>query len=118
MQDPSQVHYVAAKRVLRYLKGTRTFGMHFLKSDSMELIGFSDSDWGGSEEMIIVLVSAYVVAKQLMWLRKILCDLGCIQQSPTILLCDNTSAITISKNSVFHDKTKHMKIKYHAIRQY
>ena len=41
-----------------------------------------------------------------------------MQQSPTVLFCDNTSAIAISKNSVFHDKTKHMKIKYHAIRQY
>ena len=29
IQDPSQVHYVASKRVLRYLKGTLSFGMHF-----------------------------------------------------------------------------------------
>ena len=34
------------------------------------------------------------------------------------MLCDNISAIAISKNSAFHDKTKHMKIKFHALRQF
>ncbi|XP_073268029.1 uncharacterized protein [Populus alba] len=63
-------------------------------------------------------ITASVVAKQLIWLRKMLSDLDCNQQNPTTLFCDNTSAIVISKNSVFHDKTKHMKIKFHAIRQF
>jgi hypothetical protein len=44
MQGPSQIHFVAAKRVLRYLKGTLKFGMHFMKSSSIKLIGFSNSD--------------------------------------------------------------------------
>jgi len=44
MQDPSQNHLVAAKRVLRYLKGTAGFGMHFVKSSSVNIVGFSDSD--------------------------------------------------------------------------
>ena len=61
-------------------------------------------------------IAAYVAAKQLIWLRKMLSDLDCNQQNPTTLFCDNTSAIAISKNYVFHDKTKHMKIKFHAIR--
>ena len=63
-------------------------------------------------------VAAYVAAKQLIWLRKMLKDIDCVQVNPTVLLCDNMSAIAISKNSVFHNKTKHMKIKYHALRQF
>ena len=63
-------------------------------------------------------MAAYVAAKQLIWLRKMLNDLDFDQQSPTELFCYNTSAITISKNSVFHNRTKHMKIKFHAIRQF
>jgi len=50
MQSPSQIHFVAAKRVLRYLKGTLEFVMHFVKSSFVKLIGFSDSDWAGSDE--------------------------------------------------------------------
>jgi hypothetical protein len=63
-------------------------------------------------------ITIYVAAKQLIWLRKMLSDLDCNQQNLIELFCDNTSAITISKNYVFHDKTKHMKIKFHAIRQF
>ena len=54
MQDPSQIHYPSAKRVLRYLKGTLTFDMHFMRSNSMKLVGFIDSDWGGSDETISI----------------------------------------------------------------
>jgi histone deacetylase 1/2 len=50
MQEPSQNHFVAAKRVLRYLRGTASFGINFVKSNSINLVGFSDSDWGGSDE--------------------------------------------------------------------
>ena len=53
MQDRSQLHFVVAKRVLRYLKGTIEFGILFKKSNSPKLIGFIDSDWGGSEEDMI-----------------------------------------------------------------
>ena len=34
-----------------------------------------------------------------------------------ILYCDNTSAINISKNLVMHEKTKHIAIKYHYVRE-
>jgi hypothetical protein len=63
-------------------------------------------------------IAAYMTAKQLIWLRKMLNDLDFDQRSPTELFCDNTSAKAISKNSLFHDRTKHMKIKFHAIRQF
>jgi hypothetical protein len=105
MQSPSQIYFVAAKRVLRYLKGTLEFGMHFVKSSSVKLVGFSDSDWAGSDEEMISTsgdcfaigesifcwnskkqsvvahstaeaeyIAAYMAAKQLIWLRKMLND--------------------------------------------
>jgi hypothetical protein len=63
-------------------------------------------------------ITTYVAVKQMIWLRKMLNDLDFDQRSPTELFCDNTSAKAISKNSVFHNRTKHMKIKFHAIRQF
>jgi hypothetical protein len=105
---------VATKRVLRYLKGAIGFGMHFVKSSSVNLVGYSDSDWGkGDEEMMSTLgycfaigdrifcynskkqfvvthstteaeyIAAYVAAKQLIWLRKMLTDMDFDKQSPT-----------------------------------
>ncbi|KAK9740342.1 hypothetical protein RND81_03G027900 [Saponaria officinalis] len=48
MQSPSQLHHSAAKRVLRYLKGTKELGIWYKPTKTSELVGYSDSDWGGS----------------------------------------------------------------------
>ena len=48
MHCASELHFKAAKRVLRYVKGTADFGVCFKKSEKLELHGYSDSDWAGS----------------------------------------------------------------------
>lgn len=48
MHCASEWHLKAAKRVLRYVKGTCDFGIKFTRSKEFKLVGFSDSDWGGS----------------------------------------------------------------------
>ena len=50
-------------------------------------------------------------------MRKILEDLCLKQQESTQLFVDNQAAISISSNPVFHDKTKHFKIKYYFLRE-
>ncbi|XP_016750476.1 secreted RxLR effector protein 161-like [Gossypium hirsutum] len=48
MHCASELHLKAAKRVIRYVKGTSEFGVKFIRSKEFKLVGFSDSDWGGS----------------------------------------------------------------------
>ncbi|KAH9793969.1 Integrase catalytic domain-containing protein [Citrus sinensis] len=48
MHCASEWHLKAAKRVLRYVKGTCNFGIKFTRSKEFKLFGYSDSDWGGS----------------------------------------------------------------------
>ena len=43
----SELHMVAAKRVLRYLKSTFSYGIKFCKVQELKLQGYSDSDWAG-----------------------------------------------------------------------
>ena len=50
MQDPSEFHLGAAKRVLRYLKGTLAYGIKYYRGEELKLIGFCDSDWAGSRD--------------------------------------------------------------------
>ncbi|KAL8117737.1 hypothetical protein AgCh_015570 [Apium graveolens] len=50
MQDPSEVHLGAAKRVLRYIKGTVAYGIKYFKGEELKLISFYDSDWAGSRD--------------------------------------------------------------------
>ena len=48
MVDPRQVHLIAAKHVLRYLKGTIEYGLWFNADCEFKLQGFIDSDWDGN----------------------------------------------------------------------
>ncbi|XP_057432877.1 uncharacterized mitochondrial protein AtMg00810-like [Lotus japonicus] len=50
MSRPTEVHYSAAKRILRYLQGTTKFGILYKREGNLELIGFTDSDYAGSVE--------------------------------------------------------------------
>ena len=47
MENPTTTHFKAAKRILRYLKGTIDFGLLYWFSNNYKLVGYSDSDWGG-----------------------------------------------------------------------
>ncbi|KAL5770613.1 hypothetical protein ACOSP7_014767 [Xanthoceras sorbifolium] len=62
----------------------------------------------------IVAASA---ANQAIWLKKLLDDLGIKQTDPTELIIDNKFAITIATNLVQHGRTKHIKVKFHSIRE-
>ena len=47
MAKPKEIHLQAAKRVLRYLKGTVDYGIFYKKSGNQKLIAFTDSDYAG-----------------------------------------------------------------------
>ena len=50
MQKPCEGHWSAAKRVLRYLKGTEDFGIKYTQVNDFNLIRYSDSDFDGDKE--------------------------------------------------------------------
>lgn len=47
LNNPGEVHMQAAKRVLRYLKGTKHWKVRFDCNKELTLFGYSNSDWGG-----------------------------------------------------------------------
>lgn len=144
MSDPAPVHWDAAKRVLRYLKGTRDLRLTFSGSDE-GLIGFTDADWcslphrhsisgyvftfsGGAvswrsrKQPIISLSSTeaeYVAAseagRELLWLRYLIGELTHPLQKATPLRCDNQSAIAIVDSGLLHARTKHIDIRFRFI---
>src|SRR6266487_4370937 len=52
MERPKMSHLSAAKRILRYIKGTMDYGIVFNKPDKkdIELIGYTDSNWCGDKD--------------------------------------------------------------------
>eukprot|EP00253_Pinus_taeda_P030742 PITA_30742 len=50
MQTPREIHWKAAKRILRYVRGTVQFGIHYSARESPLLVGFTDFDWAGDPD--------------------------------------------------------------------
>ena len=61
-------------------------------------------------------VTACSASCEIVWLQKLLSDIFDLQLDATCILCDNQSCVKLSENPVFHDKSKHIEIKYHYIR--
>jgi hypothetical protein len=52
------------------------------------------------------------------WLRKLLTGLFGQELGPTMIYCDNQNCLKLTKNLVFHDRSKHIEIRYHFIRDH
>jgi len=65
-----------------------------------------------AEAEYVVVASCYT---QLLWMMKTLQRIQITCSPPIFIRCDNTSAISISKNLVMHSKTKHIPIKCHFL---
>jgi hypothetical protein len=61
-------------------------------------------------------IALSVAVREAVWLRKLLTDLFDHEMDPTTIHCDNQSCVKLSENPVFHDRSKHIEIKYHYIR--
>ncbi|CAN1165361.1 Retrovirus-related Pol polyprotein from transposon TNT 1-94 [Linum perenne] len=54
---------------------------------------------------------------EVQWMKSLLEDFGVTQEKPIQLYCDNQSAIHIARNPVFHERTKHIEIDCHVVRE-
>lgn len=144
--NPKESHLKAIKRILRYVKGSKNLGLFYPKSKEFNLTAYTDADyggckidrkstsgichflgnslvsWGSKKKNTIALSSTkdkYVAASlcctQVLWIKHQLEDYG-IHLDRIPIKCDDTSIIALSKNPVFHTRTKHIGIKYHFLR--
>ncbi|CAN0876377.1 Retrovirus-related Pol polyprotein from transposon TNT 1-94 [Linum grandiflorum] len=148
MGNPRKPHLDAVYRIMRYLQGTRTMGIFFPSTGSMEVSAFADADYAGcfdtrrstsgwcvkvgdacvawrckKQERIskssteVEYRSMSEVCSEVVWLTRLLAELGHQVELPVHLHADNTSAIQIATNPVLHDRTKHIETHVHYIRQ-
>lgn len=80
--------------------------------------------WSSKKQPIVTLssteaeyVAAATCASQAIWMRRILKEIGHEQDEEMVLFCDNTSTIKLSKNAVMHGKSKHIRVRYHFLRE-
>ncbi|WJZ80908.1 hypothetical protein VitviT2T_000776 [Vitis vinifera] len=93
-------------------------------SDYFTFVGGNLVTWRSKKQKVVALSSAKVkfrgMAKglcELLWLRRLLTEIGFPPSREMNLFCDNKAAIDIAHNPVQHDRTKHVKVNRHFIKQ-
>ena len=61
-------------------------------------------------------MAASQAACEAIWMQKVLVGLFGQRMDPTVIYCDNKSCIKLSENPFFHDRSKHIDIQYHHLR--
>jgi hypothetical protein len=150
--NPSPQHLKAAKRLLRYLRGTETLGITYRGNPDgfLGIKAYSDSDYAGDLETrrsttgyVIFMANGPViwksarqkavtlssteaeyyalsnVAREAAWLYALLTELGYAGPDlrPLQVNGDNQGSLYLAENPQYHQKTKHIDVQYHYVRQ-
>lgn len=133
-------HLSAVKNLLMYVAGTLDYGCYYTTTTGdARFIGYSDADMAGdvdshkihrarcssgiSQHKVVSLsyceseyIATTTAACQGIWLGRLLGDLLGTDPLVADLLMDNKSAIQLCKHLVFHDRSKHIEVRYNYIR--
>jgi hypothetical protein len=145
MSNPGKEHWRSVQWIFRYLRGTADSCLKFERTDK-GLIGYVDSDyaadldrrrsltgyvfnvgscavsWRATLQSVVALSTTEAeymticdACKELIWLKGLYAEL-CGVESCISLHCDNQSEIYLIKDQMLHERTKHIDIKYHFVR--
>ncbi|CAI7797143.1 unnamed protein product, partial [Closterium sp. NIES-54] len=143
---PRCIHMRAALRALRYLVDTADRVIRYERQGGEQVVGYTDSDWGGEtdgksrsayifklgggaiswyskkQDSVAASVSEAEYkalsegAKEAIWLRSLLAEMHVGDGGAIPLLCDNEAAVSFAHNPVLHQRTKHIKVAWHFVR--
>ncbi|GJU78814.1 retrovirus-related pol polyprotein from transposon TNT 1-94 [Tanacetum coccineum] len=121
--NPKESYLIVVKRIFRYLKGTPSLGLWYLKCSGFDLKGYSDSNYAGcnmdrkSTSAEAEYVAAAGCCANILWMKSQRTYYDIIYEKVPIF-CYKTSAIAISNNLILHSRTKDIDIIYHFIRDH
>lgn len=147
LNNPSIQHWIAFKRVLRFLKGSQSLSL-VLGGTDLSLNAYADADfaacpitrrstggyvtrlggstvnWNSKKQDTVATStteaeyrSAYEGGQDIIWLNNLINGMGIKQKEPPSFKLDNQEAIALSKNEKFKRRTKHVDVKYHWLRE-
>lgn len=139
-------HWKSVKRIFRYLKGTDELKLTYRMNGNEEVIGYCDADWAGNEERtstsgyVFILqdgaiswsskkqktvalstteaeyMSLSAACQEAIWLKQLIAEVEDKEESIQIY-CDNKSTIDLANTSSYKQRTKHIDIRHHFIKE-
>nr|GFD19571.1 hypothetical protein [Tanacetum cinerariifolium] len=102
MHDQRDGHIQVLKRIIRYLQWTLSYGLHLSKTANHSLVAYADANWAGCPDTrrFTSGYCVYLVSKVI------------------LVYCDNVSVIYLSGNPVQHQRTKHIELDIHFVREH
>jgi len=102
---------------MQIMEGTLTVGSPLVK------LGTGAISWSSKFQTMVALstteaeyIAAVEAAKDIIWMRQFMGELGYSPSSPSTLLMDNQSAISVSKNPEHHSKMKYLDLRWYWLR--
>lgn len=142
----NKVHWQHAKRVLKYLKATKSYRLTYTKDD-LDIVGYVDADWASNtvdrrsytgycfklsgavishecrKQQTVALSSTEAeymgvceASKEAIFLKNVLLDLTEKDIGPIVLFNDNQSAKRLTENCMYYKRSKHIDVRFHFIR--
>ncbi|SGY18595.1 BQ5605_C014g07409 [Microbotryum silenes-dioicae] len=127
--SPSAAAWGAVKHAFRYLAGTLSHGLRYARGNPAPLLGYSDCNWGAAVSWSSRLQSRVAdstcdaeylalshAGKEAIFLRQLFGELGLSSSKPVLIYGDNQGANALTKNPVFHARTRHIRLREHFVR--
>ncbi|GJY59854.1 retrotransposon protein, putative, ty1-copia subclass [Tanacetum coccineum] len=101
-----------------HFKGTADVGLVCGRDQGkhVDVDGFMDADYAKDPDKEAEYMALTKAVKKSIWLKGLLIEQG-VNLRSVVVNCDNQSAIHILRNAMFHERTKHINVRYHFIRE-
>lgn len=147
MSSPLPCHVTAVKRIFKYLNATSAHGLTYSKDMGYKVVGFCDADyancpvdrrsvgaytflcagsavsWSSKKQTCIATsttdaeyMALSQAAREASWLSRLAAELQ-IDIGIITISCDNSGAVALSSNPAIHQRTKHIDVIHHYVRQ-
>ena len=146
-QNPGLAHWEGVKRVMRYVSGTVSDGLLYKRGAQVEVWGYSDSSHASEKETSrgragYIFMSAGAAISWRSSMMKVVTHSSCeseyvglseagnealylqqlqgemkIGKECVLLFGDNESSLKLAMNPVFHQRSKHILLRYHSLRE-
>ncbi|KAK1670359.1 hypothetical protein QYE76_058518, partial [Lolium multiflorum] len=126
--DPGMEHWTAVKNIMKYLKRTKDMFLCYGGDQELVVTSYTDAiSWCSSKQCTVAkssteseYIAASEASSEAVWMKRVIVEFGVVPSAldPLVIYYDNMGAIANAQEPRSHKKLKHIKLRFHSIREY